>query len=549
MRLWRLAPAAGLITLLGIPLMLPFVEAFFQGPLPYAGHQQLLHLAANTLVLVAGTLALALPLGIWLAVLFFRTDLPGRRLLLGGTLFALFIPLPLIVSAWQALIGSDGYFPVWFWGVNADRPWSAGLLPAIWVNALAGLPWMILIVGIGLNSVERELEEEGLLAAGPWRVLWRVTLPRCRGAIAAAALWVGLQVAADVTVTDVLLVPTFAEEIHTQFTMGGPDALARTLLIALPGIVLTWALLLSAVPALERYLPPLQLGFGKPLLYSLGKRRWPWLMGCLLAGAAFFLVPLLGLVWKLGLTGTPRAWSALHAGRQFLGEVHLSGFHVFETLAVALLTGTLAATLGLVCCWAARERRLARVSLLALATLAWTLPAPVVGIGLKETIMALMRWCPIEPLPKLLYDGPSPVPILWAHLLRFFPFAVAILWPAVRMVPVELRDAARLEGAGPLQELWHVYWPMSRRAFLLAMLAVAALCLGEVGAAARVETPGWETFAKLLFDRMHYGVDSNVAALALVLLAGLVITFVAGWVVWKCACYWCGRFVYCKSDK
>ncbi len=42
----------------------------------------------------------------------------------------------------------------------------------------------------------------------------------------------------------------------------------------------------------------------------------------------------------------------------------------------------------------------------------------------------------------------------------------------------------------------------------VAALAVTALCLGEIGAGARVETPGWETFAKLLFDRMHYGVET-----------------------------------------
>ena len=53
------------------------------------------------------------------------------------------------------------------------------------------------------------------------------------------------------------------------------------------------------------------------------------------------------------------------------------------------------------------------------------------------------------------------------------------------------------------------------------MVAVTELSLGEVGAGARVETPGWETFTKLIFDRMHYGVDTNVAALALVLLAVL----------------------------
>jgi iron(III) transport system permease protein len=525
MKVWRLGLALGLIALGGGPLVLPFVEAFSRGSVPFADSEQLFSLAENTFFLVAGALALAMPLGVLLAVLLFRTDLPGRRFLLTGTIFALFIPLPLIVSAWQALIGSDGLFPFWFWGVNADRPWSAGLLPAIWVHALAGLPWVILIVGVGLGSVESELEEEALLAAGPWRVLWRVTLPRCRGAIAAAALWLGLQTASEITVTDVLLVPTFAEEIHTQFTMGGPDALARTLWIALPGVILTWVFLLVLVPSLERSLPPLQLGFTRRRYFSLGNLRWLWLLGCVLAGSAFVLVPLTGLVWKLGLAGSPRAWSAPHAARQFLGETRLYGLQVFETLVVALLTGALAAALALVASWAARQHRFLRILLLGLVALAWALPAPVVGIGLKETIMAIVVRFPVEPLPQLLYYGPSPVPIMWAHLLRFFPFAMAIMWPAVGLVPVELRDAARLEGAGPWQELWHVYWSMTRRALMLAVLTVTALSLGEVGACARVETPKWEAFAKLLFDRMHYGVDNNVAALALVLLAGIAIAF------------------------
>jgi iron(III) transport system permease protein len=279
------------------------------------------------------------------------------------------------------------------------------------------------------------------------------------------------------------------------------------------------------VPRLERSLPPLQLSFVRPRLFSLGNGRWLWSAGCLVVGAAVLLVPLVGLVWKVGLAGSPRAWSVVHAARQFLGEARLFGFQVFETLAVALLTGAVTAALALVACWAASQRRSKRILLLSFVTLAWALPAPVVGIGLKETIMALVRWCPVEPITRLLYDGPSPVPILWAHVLRFFPFAAAILWPAVRLVPTELRDAARLEGAGPLQELWHVYWLQTRPARVLALFTVAALSLGEVGAGARVETPGWETFAKLIFDRMHYGADANVAALSLLLLTGIAAAF------------------------
>ena len=56
------------------------------------------------------------------------------------------------------------------------------------VHALAALPWVILIVGVGLCAVEPELEESALLDYGPGRVLLHVTLRRALGAIAAAAL-------------------------------------------------------------------------------------------------------------------------------------------------------------------------------------------------------------------------------------------------------------------------------------------------------------------------------------------------------------------------
>ena len=55
----------------------------------------------------------------------------------------------------------------------------------------------------------------------------------------------------------------------------------------------------------------------------------------------------------------------------------------------------------------------------------------------------------------------SPIPVLWVQVVRFFPCAVAVLWPVVRLLPVELRDAARVDGARPQQELWHVVLPLA----------------------------------------------------------------------------------------
>src|SRR5262249_39398500 len=161
---------------------------------------------------------LALPLGILGAILLYRTDLPLRALFRFVTVLTLFVPLPLLASAWQATLGSDGLISLASWSTPAQgdpdispsgivwKPWAMGLGPAVWVHAMAGLPWVVWLVGQGLCWVERDLEEDALTLAGPAWVLWHVTLRRSLAAIGAAALWVALQAATEITVTDMMQV-------------------------------------------------------------------------------------------------------------------------------------------------------------------------------------------------------------------------------------------------------------------------------------------------------------------------------------------------------
>jgi ABC-type Fe3+ transport system permease subunit len=235
---------------------------------------------------------------------------------------------------------------------------------------------------------------------------------------------------------------------------------------------------------------------------------------------AVLIVPAAGLLWKLGEAGPTRSWSATHAWNQFAGETRLLGGAVLRSFATAVATGILISGLALLCCWLAAGARWLRFCLLVMLMAAWVLPAPVIGIGLKELTLAL----PNGPWQGPLYYGPSPLPIVWVHIIRFLPAAVFFLWPVVRVIPRDLLDAARLDGAGPLRELVSVVWPITARAASVIAVAVTALALGEHEAAGRVATPMWGSFAKLLFDRMHYGADSNVAALSLLLLGILTMT-------------------------
>jgi iron(III) transport system permease protein len=552
MTAWRVAVALVLTALFGLPLAQPFLRLYDADAWQWTGADlaRIASLAVNTSLLVGATCLIAVPAGTLLAVLLFRTAMPGRRVLLALMVLKLFVPLPVIVSSWQAFLGSGGLLPVEFWATGVDRPWATGWGPALWVHAIAAIPWVTCIVGLGLRWVEPELEDEAALLLSPWGVVWRVTLPRCRASILAAALFVGLQTANEISVTDMMLISTLAEEVYTRFTVNA--SLGGTLVLSLPGLLAVIALLSAAAPRLERALPPLPtlLRAPRPLLPHAG-----WFGVLFLAVIyAVLLVPTVGLVWRLGEAGEPRGWSALHAWNQFHGEAILLGRPLVLSVVTGLASGVVVAAAAWLCCWLARDSRWMRVFLLLIFATAWVMPAPLAGIGLKEWILETVKkpadvandtevkaddatetagaWLR-ETWSSVVYFGPSPLPILWAHLLRLLPAAVLFLWPVMRVIPQGLLEAARVEGAGPVRELVFVIWPTTRRATAVIALAVSALALGELATTGRVETPGWECFSRLLFDRMHYGADSTVAALSLMLLLGVIAYALVVLGVWR----------------
>jgi iron(III) transport system permease protein len=479
--------------------------------------------------------ALALPVGVVAAVLLYRTDLPLRRGLRFLTLLTLFIPLPLFTSAWQAALGTGGWLPVAVWSTPGPgdpdlspsgsvwKPWAQGLGAAIWVHAVAGLPWIIVLAGQGLCWVERELEEDALTVASPWHVLWRVTLPRCRAALFAAGLWLALMATSEITVTDVMQVRTFAEEIYTQLVAGDRDGLARAVAVSTPAVLLSWGIMLWATRRWERTLPPVAALWSPPRLFRLGRARAPCLVVALGAVALLMGVPLASLIWKMGLGENPQAWSTEIAASHLTNVLRVRGGMVVESCLLAALTGILAAALGLLVSWLALGSRWFHAGVLSLIAALWTLSGPLIGLGLKQTIALLLDWIPSHPLAVALYYGPSPLPALWAHTLRFFPCAVAVLWPVVRLLPAELHEAVQVDGARPRQELWHLILPLTAPVCLRAGLAVAIFSLGELSAGKLVATPGSQTFAHEVFTQMHYGVTNDLAALCFVLLAVVVL--------------------------
>jgi len=539
MRWWRVGVVIVLVFLIAMPACMPFVELAHH-PVAWRAWEEwprLWRLAGNTLLLIGGTLALTMPAGILLAAFLYRTDLPGHRALRRLMLLALFIPLPLVASGWQAAFGSGGWLSLAFWNRpfprpllvtdpdNPFQPWGQGFA-AIWIDALAGLPWVVFLCGQAFRWVERELEEDALLVAPGWRVFLRVTLVRARATILLAALWVAAQVATEITVTNMVQVRTYAEEVYVQTVrpelrsgLPAEDLIARAVVISIPAVLLSMAVIFVAAYRWERSLPPLVAVSTNPKVFALGRWKWPVFAASAVVVGLILGVPVGSLVWRAGLVEQPRHWSAQTAIHYLVDAVRLDGRVVGFSIVEGLLVGISLAGLALLATWLARRSWPFRLFVLFLLATAWALPGPVTGLGLKEFIGQILDLTHDQPvLLQLLHRGPSPLPVLWVQIVRFFPCALALIWPVVRFIPDELHDAAALDGASAWGQLRYLVGPLALPACARTVLALLILSLGELSASKLVETAASPTFADILFMKMHYGVKNDLAAYCLLLL-------------------------------
>ncbi len=255
-------------------------------------------LALATFRVTAGALMLALAGGTVLAFLLFRTDLWGGRAVLALVLLTLFVPLPLHALAWLNALGNVGRAQA-----IGGRPLLTGWPGAAVIHALAVLPWVVLLYGVGVRAVERELEEAAWLDRPAWRVALRVTWRRALGALAAAALVAAVLTAGDMTVTDLLQVRTYAEESYVQSQLGeGPAAAAK---VALPPLIVLGGLIALGVRVLLRIDPErVATVAAQPRIWRLGAWRRPLGLLVMVIAGGLLAVPLYGLICA------PAGWEA-----------------------------------------------------------------------------------------------------------------------------------------------------------------------------------------------------------------------------------------------
>ncbi len=491
------------------------------------GDERTWGLMRQTLELALLSAAISLPLGALAALLLLRTDVPGRRFGLAVLALMLLVPLYLQVAGWDAGFGKQGWYSLFT--ESLARPPLHGLRGAVWVHAMAAVPWVALMVGVGLRYVEPELEEMALLEGGQAALVGRVLVPRILPALGAALLWVIVSTSAEMTVADMYLLPTYARELYTGTALG--DSWASVAGQILPGVALVVALVAAALVVASFLAPPVEDTPQRPARpIRLGHWRGPAAVVMLLLVLLVAGVPLLNLAYKAGMVASQeggertRVWSAGVFVTTLAESPGRFADHHLWTFLIAGGTALVTLLFAIPLAWWARRPGCRALPALATAALGFALPAPLVALLLIEALDQ-----PHLPWLIWLYDDTLFAPIA-AMTIRTLPLTLLITWYGMRSLPRDVLDSALVDGAGPWRRLYRIVLPQRRSVWLLAGLLAFVLASGDLAATILVVPPGVMTIAIKVFGLIHAGVDDQVAGICLTTAAGYVL--LAGLFLW-----------------
>ena len=109
--------------------------------------------------------------------------------------------------------------------------------------------------------------------------------------------------------------------------------------------------------------------------------------------------------------------------------------------------------------------------------------------------------------------------LVWADVWNVVPLAVILLLAALQRIPGELYDAARVDGAGPLQMFRYVTFPWLAQALLIVLIlqTMAAIRAFDVIYVLTAGGPGnatttltWQTFLTT-FESLDFGLGNAYA--------------------------------------
>lgn len=424
----------------------------------------------NTLWLALAAQAIALPLGILLAWLLGRTDLPGRNWLEFAFWISFFLPVLAVLQGWILLL--DPHYGL----VNLGMKRLFGIAPfdlySSWGIIFAHLATTtvsakVMMLTPAFQNMDARFEEAARMAGdGRLATLRKISAPLVLPAITVTAVMGLIRALESFEIELVLGAPrrieVYSTLIYAYIRQDPIDTTGASALGVL--VIVAMGFLALAARSLGRHDHHATLsGHGRPTVLPLGRWRWP----------AFALVALIAL----GLTVLPVGFLAVSSAMTMFGFFSLDrvwtlghwlsvlGDPVFmgslrNTLVLCLAGSALAVALSTVVAYGIlRSRRFG--ALLDLATwVPFTMPGVLFSLA--------MLWLILNSGATALYGTTASLVVTMA--LAGTTLGVQLIKANLKQISRDMEEAAWIAGAARWRAMLGIVVPLSMRS--IAVVAV-----------------------------------------------------------------------------
>lgn len=510
------------------PLFLRLAALFVAGlamlPLGYlvirasgAGYDKILNilLRPKTHEIFLGSAALAgsvtfasLVIGVLLAWLTVRTDLPGRKLWAVLTVLPLVIPSYVGAFTLVSAFGPKGIVQGWLEPFGIDRlPSIYGFPGAFLALTLFTYPYVLLSVRAALRGLDPSLEEAARsLGRSQLQVFREITLPNLRPSMIAGGLLVALYTLSDFGAVSMLRFDSFTRAIYLQYSASFDRSVAAVLALLLVAMTLVILIFEHRMRGKARYYRSSAGALRPARTVALGKWRWPALAFC---GG----VTLVGLITPLAVIGFWLVRGSL------AGEALNLRFDVaFNSLIGSSAAGLLAVVAAI------------PIAVLAIRypgrTSRWLERSTYIGYALPGVVIALSLVFFGANYALFLYQ--TIFMLIFAYVVRFLPQAVGSTRASLLQVSPRLEEASRNLGRTPLQTLSSITVPLIRPGLLTGIALVFLTAMKELPATLILGPTGFSTMATRIWDTTAEAFFTQASVPSLLL---VFVSAVAVWII------------------
>ncbi len=549
-RLAAAAVAALLVYLVVVPLVLLAISSFRPTGFPMeAGwtfanftkvytDDKFAGLIGTTAVFALCSTLLALVVGILLAWLIERTDLPGRGVFRVLVILPMATPPVLLAIGWTMLLSPrTGFFNLFLrdtlgLDITPFNVYSLGGM--IFVETLALVPTAFLFLAPAFRNMDPNLEEAALTSgASAWTMVSKVLLPLLWPAIAACGVFLLIVCFVVFDIPGTLGMPARIYVLSTQIyylTSDSPAGIPLYGQVSALGVFFLGLLFLLGylyfrfTRESQKYRTISGKGF-RPRLFKLGAWRWLACGGVMLYFLLAVLSPLAILLWAslMPYQTRPNAASlslvTLQNHIDFLSNTLLIDA-VRNSSVVAIVSGTVVALLSLVISWLVIRQKVpgARtIDNLAFAPVA--VPGVMLGVAVVYVYLTLDFVFPIYGTIWIL---------VVAYVTHYLSFGSRLANGVMVQIHPELEEAARASGASASRVLARVTAPLVWPAVAAIWIWVVAHAMRELSTALMLSSRDNTVVPTLLWDYWTGGEPTRAATVGVWLIVALA-AFLSVW--------------------